>query len=452
VSSELTNWYVLSEGGLLDAFIDDATGKLVASAWNAYWDDYDEEKAVAFRKRKLMERYFSKWRVAARKKAIAALGKKSRQRMRQLIQSSSLRRKRSANSSVRSDSIKSSVERTIAVPVETPSKKRSCVQFAEHQEYELPPNKRLRHAASLPAVNESTPVGPSKKDTSLLKSILKSSTNGPTSRTTTPSKRPPFVSGTKPGPDTFTMPNNNPLFASRSVFSPHVLKRARSALGTSTISSDRRGGDTVRSDYWRLKALGLHTLPNGVTQPIRMGSGNHDSDPSYRTSKKRALDDADLAEGSPALKRPAYATLPRPLAASSASRLTNGHHRHYHHSLSLSAHARRSQQLSSPTPAPKGDGEIRRTPTGHIVVDLTSDDDDEEDNDENKRVGAAAQAKDEDEELFAQIRALNAQMEEDTEWMQEMTRGSGTPSEILEGPTPSRLSRSRATRSGWVDE
>lgn len=217
----------------------------------------------------------------------------------------------------------------------------------------------------------------------------------------------------------------HPLFLSgQGIISPAVMKGARSVIGRPSPIHDRRMGDTIRSDYWRLKAAGLETLPNGVTQPIGLSGGGSRSgspsvassdaparsEPTLKRGRKRLLAemheyDADAAErGTEHAKRHHAGNERMTFSPQGPSRLTNGHEpTPWKHTRLLPPTP--PQQLRRPAPSPKAKGNAAVS-TRAVTIDLTSDSDDE---------GGAAtkgEERDEDEELFAKVHALQDAMDE----------------------------------------
>ncbi|KAI9826836.1 MAG: hypothetical protein M1832_005775 [Thelocarpon impressellum] len=259
----VVQWYFCSEGGLMDDFIDFGLPQMVQDAY----DEYEKEQAASFRRRKVSERFFYRWKYTAQRKGLVARGRQSRHRMSLLI---SQQRKRK-NGSDSSSLVEQVTRRAMQPPPTEPGRR--------HKRAKTVPDATSMMRPPPPAQAKSTPVGERRS--------RRSSSNTSSSMSSLSSSH----------------------LQGASVFSPSVLADARAIINQSG------GGDTIQSDYWRLKAAGLKTLPNGVTEPTTMPR-------SSSAARKRALeadDDPEDAETEAEAKSP-----PKRLASSSR---VNGHHR-----------------------------------------------------------------------------------------------------------------------------
>ena len=346
VPERIVHWILCGEGGLLDDFVEYSLPEIVMDAF----EECEEEKAVEFRRRKIMERYFYRWKYAAQRRGMMERGRQSRHRMSALI-SEQHRKKR------RSDSDTASLfSNDSFIP---PAKPRP-------QPAVEPPQSQHKRSRTMP--NAASLAAPKQHKQSPLRSRPRQSLRRGSNASSTSSFGSSFLSGA-------------------SILSPSILSGARSAIGKAGA-----GGDTIRSDYWRLKAAGLKTLPNGVTLPLSMISDN-------KSQRKRALDADDdgveQARHSPSNRQPKRLLTPsRSVAATQPSltprRTTNGH---ASPSTKAAPAPPTAINLDSDSESDK-DTTAARAPA--IVVD--SDDD----------PGDA----DEDDHLFAQLRELRNAMDE----------------------------------------
>ncbi|KAI9844130.1 MAG: hypothetical protein M1838_002312 [Thelocarpon superellum] len=346
VPDQVTRWLVSGEGGLLDNFIEFIIPDLVQAAY----EEYDEQMAVEFRQRKLQERYFYRWKYAAQRRGMRERGRRSRQRMSLLIsQQQSKKRKGDDDTSL---FLQSTTSRAFLEP--PPAHPGS----SHHQRSKTVPNVSSLFQTN-PAQNSPPQQSPPLRGSpqSSLRRTKKS--RGSTASSTSSMRSSSYLSG-------------------KSLLSPSVLFHARSAIGKPLPVRD-----TIRSDYWRLKAAGLQTLANGVTVP----TSAEQTETGIR--RKRALDEDEEEEVSPpsrprSIKRltPSFSKShshsmsppPRPVRLTSTMPGMNGHvHRSSFNHIPASAPASAPQR---PPPPPFKSEPVNTLSTNESVITL--DDSDEE--------------------------------------------------------------------------
>ncbi|KAI9840848.1 MAG: hypothetical protein M1837_001262 [Sclerophora amabilis] len=224
----LVEWLLSGKGGLLDNLVDYVIPHIITAAQ----EDYEEEKAVDFRKRKVMERFFYKWRYTAQKRGIIRRGKKSRERMSILISEQRLKKRKSDSS--------------LSADFEIPSSKR----LMQEQDCVKNGSGRRGHQRSA-TVHD---VG----------KFAKAAESSPREHVSTPQGS--HLLGKRSRADSGKSFHRASFLSGNSILGPSVLSSARAAVSKVGVH------DGIKSDYWRLKAAGLQTLPNGVTLPTSMAS------------------------------------------------------------------------------------------------------------------------------------------------------------------------------------
>ena len=235
-SEEVISWYLSGEGGLLEDLVDYILPNIVKSAQ----EEYDQEQADNFRRRKLMKKYFYRWHRRAERRAMMTFGMRSRERLRQFA-NEERKKKRKSDSEVGS-------------LLEISRRKRRAVSPAAPQ----PPSDR--HKRSL-TVSDAHSIGPapSSASTPQRTSAMKDSRHVLADSSHASQRGVSFLSGDS------------------------VIRSSMALNSVGPAVAKYGATDTTKSDYWRLKAAGLVTLPNGIIQPVKMPN----------LSKKRSLNSDD---------------------------------------------------------------------------------------------------------------------------------------------------------------
>ncbi|KAI9805217.1 MAG: hypothetical protein M1825_001053 [Sarcosagium campestre] len=281
ITKRLAKWFFTAPDGVLDNIID----HLLPTLTMQVVDEFDAETADAFRVRKLQERFFYRWKRATDRLSIISRGRQSRARMNLLISqrqqaqqmaASPKKKKRkmddvddddgSTTPSLATPAVKRRVLSTslgglslqnqsrvgFAVPAITARSTGPVAATRPHQQtnghVKMPSLAATTDTTVTLKITNSTdtkaasPSRPSSSATPTLKTSISQQPSSSFSSSTfsNPLKEPPSILSSRP---IFNPP----------AFAPHA---------TQNLSSD-----TTVSDYWRLKAAGLETLPDGTTVP-----------------------------------------------------------------------------------------------------------------------------------------------------------------------------------------
>lgn len=259
---EVVSFITTSKGGLLDQLVQHILPSIVEAAEA----EHDEELARDFRRHTLSQRYGRRWRYIVEQRAARRRGLASRKRMRQFILESQQRardeeekKKRKSDMSLEerleemARAKRRQKEREVATEV---------VRLHEHHQRH---REQLRSRAMLFSSHngQSLPNG-------------RSGTSVTTSRPLNNHHHSSSLSSTVPSASSLQR-NMTSVRKAPALLSGHsILDNAiRQGIPPELARASMR--DTVRSDFWRLKAAGLEKLPNGIVQPIGMpgGGGGH---------------------------------------------------------------------------------------------------------------------------------------------------------------------------------
>lgn len=364
IPDKVVSWMLSGKDGLLDQYISYILPEIVKSAY----DEYNEKQAIEFRERTLMVRYLYRWKFLAERKAMISSGRERRKRMSEFIlqqRQKKLKRKSDpiletylqetrANRQMTESSANSRHKRS-----HTMTDPKSLIQEASR-------SRKKQRSASPP------PEKPSPRDKSSIRSsaAIKKFLNPRFPKV-------PFLSGD-------------------SILSSSTLAKARAVLG------DRGAVDKTRSDVWRLKAAGLVTLPNGVTQPINMPV----------PSKKRGRDDETVEDESSDRKSTAKVSR-RSRAGSSLQSAYNSAVTRNGASSTQGLHqlSNRSRPNQPSPSAQNVPARSRNAATSNIAIPSPSSG--------AREPAQASQSQaedDEDAQLFAQMRRLREAMDEGIEF------------------------------------
>ncbi|KAI9760220.1 MAG: 40S ribosomal protein S21 [Chaenotheca gracillima] len=319
IPEEFASAYLTGEGGLLEQLVDFITPDIIASAM----DEFEKERAAEYRQRKVMERFFYRWKSIAHERSLIRRGRSRRERMSALI-TEQRKKKRKSDSSVASE---------MEIPVAKRLLEGKLSGFKGSRGHH-----RSRTVDGTSKFARSSPLSPTPSDsTSLRRSITSSHSPGFNSSTL---RHTSFLSG-------------------------NSIVKPSSSIGNRSTIPRGNAHDNIKSDYWRLKAAGLRTLPNGVTEPLSLSKGG---------LKRKTTTDA-VSEAEP----PKKSIKARPLQRPSA----------------------RSER-----PSPIGHGVAGGSPNGVNGHSQASP----------PATEASPPFDDEDEELFAQLRGLNKALDDGIEF------------------------------------
>lgn len=302
IPEDMISWLLSDEGGLMDQLVDYVLPDIVKSAE----DEHNEKVAKEFRRLKLMEKYFHRWQRNAEKRVMIRHGRRKRERMNQYIREMQQRKKRKSDPEVdrllqsyrekyglgefnkpQARNFEGGKLSAIHAEIDRRLKRRSDSDLESMLDSERAKRRVLNNRIPMPRITSS-----------ILEPSPFSGSNGHTKRVESldTSRYAPANSSLRRDPRLASLPGV-------SLFTGRPIKDSPLAMAA-TNGKIREFGvrDATKSDVWRLKAAGLVTLPNGVTQPINMPP----SPP--KTTKKRSLEsdnDDDIIEerASKSLKR-----------------------------------------------------------------------------------------------------------------------------------------------------
>ena len=381
VPEQLSTSVVAAEGGLLDQL----ETQLLPDVVGSVRDEYEEQRARDFRRRKVTERYCRRWRRVAERRATIRHGLESRSRLRQFINESRERQKQEQQGKKRKSEL---TAKTIADDMVEGAKRKQRRVFEASllsaSQPELGRHKRSR----------------TEFDADPARRAARASTSG---------------AGSSGGQERRRSHRGPALLSGGSIVGATKSTSARAAVVKFGIH------DTTKSDLWRLKAAGLELLPNGSVQPFGMP-------PSPRTGSKRSFDESNGQEGGSesgsddSLRQPKSKPPPWILSTFASPRYS-----HVTEEEAAQPALVREHDQSKRAPKTNGTGAAGPASAAQDVIVL---DDSSEGEGAGKPADARAQspprhepeparkrtkvtnAKDDDDDLFARVRRINEAMEE----------------------------------------
>ncbi|KAI9677495.1 MAG: hypothetical protein M1817_006449 [Caeruleum heppii] len=296
-SKEAARWYLTGPGGPIETATEDLISKVVSEAL----DEAVEEEAKAFRHKKIREHYFFRWKEIAQKKSLLQRAKKSRQRMNMLFKEAQQlkQNKRKSMGDVAIGEAESNKKRAVASPPTASSRyqhqrSQTMGRFDGAASRTESPQREQRILSSSVSSATSTRQHPSRisTDNNPYNEVQRRLTGPSDLAASLPDPNPRL-----PHPRTSifgSSKSSNTYLSGKPIISPSIHYNPRAVITRHSSSTD-----TIKSDYWRLKAAGLTRLRDGSTMPRAVVEMD--------TRKKRALEDAD--DNTPAVKSRLLATM-----------------------------------------------------------------------------------------------------------------------------------------------